>query len=156
MKSHLVLLREQYFTLQCRGVKMGMRDTERPIMDFITKVQSDIATLQELWEELTNTLESRAGFGQPSDAILFSFDAGVYQAYINLITEYTTSSSSVDAEVVIDRAISMAFVLKHLEEVLNRAYVPFKDIEWISWLISQSRSTLFSIMMSSQEFIMGE
>ena len=133
-----------------------MRNTERPIMDF-TKVQSDIATLEELWEELfTNTLESKAGFEEPSDAILFSFDAGVYQAYINLITEYATSSSSVDAEVVIDRAISMAFVLKHLEEVLNRAYVPFEDIEWISWLINQSRSTLFSIMLKSQEFIMGE
>ena len=50
----------------------------------------------------------------------------------------------------------MAFVLKHLEEVLNRAYVPFEDIEWISWLINQSRSTLFSIMLKSQEFIMGE
>ncbi len=112
-------------------------------MDF-TKIQSDIATL-----------EGKAGFEEPSDAILFSFDAGVYQAYINLIAEYATSSS-VNAEVVIDRAISMAFVLKHLEEVLNRAYVPFEDIEWISWLISQSRSTLFSIMLSSQEFIMGE
>ena len=103
----------------------------------------------------TNTLAGRAGFEEPGDAILLSFDAGVYQAYINLIAEYVTSPS-VDAEVVIDRAISMAFVLKHLEEVLNRAYMPFKDIEWISWLINQSRSTLFSIMLKSQEFIMGE
>lgn len=122
---------------------MRMRNKERPIMDF-TKIQSDIATL-----------EGKAGFEEPSDAILFSFDAGVYQAYINLIAEYATSSS-VNTEVVIDRAISMAFVLKRLEEVLNRAYVTFEDIEWISWLISQSRSTLFSIMLSSQEFIMGE
>ena len=124
-------------------------------MDF-TKIQSDIATLEELWEELfTNTLAGKAGFEEPSDAILFSFDAGVYQAYINLIAEYA-ASSPVDAEVVINRAISMAFVLKHLEEVLNRAYMPFKDIERVFWLISQSRSTLFSIMLSSQELIMGE
>lgn len=135
---------------------MRMRSTEGSTTMNLTKIQSDIATLEELWEELfTNTLAGKAGFEEPGDAILLSFDAGVYQAYINLIAEYVTSPSA-DAEVVIDRAISMASVLKHLEEVLNRAYVPFEDIEWISWLINQSRSTLFSIMLKSQEFIMGE
>ena len=134
---------------------------------YVEKLQKNVSELKEPWGELLGTL-SDVHFTNINDVISFALTINAFEGYVDeiskcaeilpgfedLIPHYCSTEEI--GEVIFDGTLSAALTLKCLKESLDGALMSDECEEWVLFMINETRSTLFAIMMDSQKLIMGE
>nr|DAX42532.1 MAG TPA: hypothetical protein [Caudoviricetes sp.] len=127
---------------------------------YTKKIATDVESTQEFWEEFLN---SAAGceFESFSDVLLFGIAACQFENCIDELTEITEITRDAElteltAETAISTAIFAVSLLRYMSNTLEGESVSGKDLEWVRWLANEAQKTLFNMIRSSQELIMGE
>ena len=136
---------------------------------YTKKIATDVESTQEFWEEFLN---SAAGceFESFSDVLLFGIAACQFENCIDELTEITEITRDAEltelmgeaklteltAETAISTAIFAVSLLRYMSNTLEGESVSGKDLEWVRCLANEAQKTLFNMIRSSQELIMGE
>ena len=124
---------------------------------YTKKIATDVESTQEFWEEFLN---SAAGceFESFSDVLLFGIAACQFENCIDELTELMGEAklTELTAETAISTAIFAVSLLRYMSNTLEGESVSGKDLEWVRWLANEAQKTLFNMIRSSQELIMGE
>ncbi len=128
--------------------------------EYAKKVTTNVENIKESWGVFLHDISS-SEFESLGDVVLLGLAVCKFESCIDELAELTPDAefapldSEEVGEMVLDVTVSAVSLLRYMKDILEKGRSSCKDTER-ALRAGEIRSTLFSIMRDSQEFIMGE